>query len=193
MLSSRKCLVASSAAAGLVLLVGRAVHLPVWLLAAEVFATILGLFLFGSFKYQVHKNALTYGMALIILATFGGLTTSEWHRQIADDGWWNWARQHVLSFRGLDELIHADTMLFILGLTFFVSVIAQTRMLEGVTFFLLRHNRGSILPTVIAVTAVVAVASGILDGVSMIGLTIRTLVIILMLPPHRRPRFSKPS
>ena len=38
---------------------------------------------------------------------------------------------------GLDELIHADTMLFILGLTFFVSVIAQTRMLEGVTFFLL--------------------------------------------------------
>ena len=72
-------------------------------------------------------------------------------------------------------------MLFILGLTFFVSVIAQTRLLEGVTFFLLRRNRGAILPTVIAVTAVVAFASGILDGVSMIGLTIRTLVIILML------------
>jgi hypothetical protein len=34
---------------------------------------------------------------------------------------------------------------------------------------------GAILPTVIAVTAVVAFASGILDGVSMIGLTIRTL------------------
>ena len=72
-------------------------------------------------------------------------------------------------------------MLFILGLTFFVAVIAQTRMLEGVTFFLLRRNDGAILPTVIAVTAVVAFASGILDGVSMIGLTIRTLVIILML------------
>ena len=41
-------------------------------------------------------------------------------------------------------------MLFILGLTFFVSVIAQTRMLEGVTFFLLRRNRRApILPTVI--------------------------------------------
>jgi Na+/H+ antiporter NhaD/arsenite permease-like protein len=66
-------------------------------------------------------------------------------------------------------------------LTFFVAVIAQTRMLEGVTFFLLRRNGGAILPTVIAVTAVVAFASGILDGVSMIGLTIRTLVIILML------------
>jgi di/tricarboxylate transporter len=37
------------------------------------------------------------------------------------------------------------------------------------------------LPTVLVVTAVVAFASGILDGVSMIGLTIRTLVIILLL------------
>jgi hypothetical protein len=36
-----------------------------------------------------------------------------------------------------------------------------------------------VLPTVIAVTVVVAFASGILDGVSMIGLTIRTLVIVL--------------
>ena len=72
-------------------------------------------------------------------------------------------------------------MLFILGLTFFVSVIAQTRLLEGITFFLLRRNRGAILPTVISITAVVAFASGILDGVSMIGLTIRTLVIIMML------------
>jgi hypothetical protein len=60
-------------------------------------------------------------------------------------------------------------------------VIAQTRLLEGVTFLLLRRNRGVILPTVISVTGVVAFASGILDGVSMIGLTIRTLVIIMML------------
>ncbi len=119
-------------------------------------------------------------MALVIVATFCGLETSEWHREIAGQGW-GLDRQHLLSFHGLDELIHADTMLFILGLTFFVAVIAQTRMLEGVTFFLLRRNRGAILPTVIAVTAVVAFASGILDGVSMIGLTIRTLVIILML------------
>lgn len=45
----------------------------------------------------------------------------------------------------------------------------------------MRKFHGSILHTVIAVTAVVAFASGILDGVSMIGLTIRTLVIILLL------------
>src|SRR5260221_9080586 len=92
-----------------------------------------------------------------------------------------WVRHHLLSFSGLDDLIHADTMLFILGLTLFVSVIAQTRVLEGITFFLLRRNKGVILPTIISVTAVVAVVSGLLGGVSMIGLIIRTLVIILML------------
>jgi Na+/H+ antiporter NhaD/arsenite permease-like protein len=120
-------------------------------------------------------------MALIILATFCGLPTSEWHQRIAVDGWWRWTAEHVLSFDGLNDLVHADTMLFILGLTLFVCVIAQTRLLEAITFSLLRRNKGYILPTVIAVTAVVAFASGILDGVSMIGLTIRTLVIIMML------------
>jgi hypothetical protein len=54
-------------------------------------------------------------------------------------------------------------------------------LLEGLTFFLLRKFRGAVLPTVVSVTAVVAFASGILDGVSMIGLTIRTLVIIMLL------------
>jgi Na+/H+ antiporter NhaD/arsenite permease-like protein len=181
MLSGRKFVMACVIVACLLLALGRVVALPVSLLATELFATILGLFIFGSFRYQIHKNALTYGMALVIVATFIGLETSGWHRQVAETGWMMWMQQHVLSFHGLDDLIHADTMLFILGLTFFVAVIAQTRMLEGVTFFLLRRNGGAILPTVIAVTAVVAFASGILDGVSMIGLTIRTLVIILML------------
>lgn len=180
-LSGRRFVIGCLIVACALLAIGRVTTLPVSLLAAEVFFTILCLFLFGSFKYQIHKNALTYGMALVILATFAGLESSEWHRQVASDGWWAWAREHLLSFHGLDDLIHADTMLFILGLTFFVAVIAQTRMLEGVTFFLLRRNKGAILPTAIAVTAVVAFASGILDGVSMIGLTIRTLVIILML------------
>jgi Na+/H+ antiporter NhaD/arsenite permease-like protein len=118
---------------------------------------------------------------LITIATFCGIGSSPWHVEIAERGWWSWAQKNLLSFHAWDDLIHADTMLFILGLTFFVSVIAQTRLLEGITFFLLRRFRGSILYTVISVTAVVAFASGILDGVSMIGLTIRTLVIILLL------------
>ena len=120
-------------------------------------------------------------MLLVIVATFCALPTSTWHVEVAQQGWWFWIREHLLSFHGLDDLIHSDTMLFILGLTLFVSVIAQTRVLEGITFFLLRRNTGLILPTIIAVTAVVAVASGLLGGVSMIGLTIRTFVIILML------------
>ena len=181
MLSGGKFLLACAAIALALLILGQQTALPAGLLAGEVFATILGLFLFGSFRFQIHKNALTYGMLLIIVATFCGLSASAWHTDIGDNGWWSWAQKNLLSFRGLDELIHADTMLFILGLTFFVSVIAQTRLLEGLTFYLLHHFRGAVLPTVIAVTAVVAFASGILDGVSMIGLTIRTLVIIMLL------------
>jgi Na+/H+ antiporter NhaD/arsenite permease-like protein len=181
MISGRKFMVGCAIVAVLLLSVGQMSPLPRWLLAAEVFATILGLFLFGSFRYQIHKNALTYGMLVIIVATFSGLEGSPWHQEIAMQGWWSWARQHVLSFHGLDDLIHADTMLFILGLTYFVAVIAQTRLLEGLTFSLLRRFRGAVLPTVISVTAVVAFSSGILDGVSMIGLTIRTLVIIMLL------------
>jgi Citrate transporter len=178
-------------AAGL-LGISSATPLPVALLAIEVFATILGLFFFGSFKYQIHKNALTYGMLLILVATFIGLPTSTWHVEVKERGWWSWVSTHLLSFHGLDQLVHADTMLFILGLTLLVSVIAQTRLLEGVTFFLLRRNRGLILPTVISVTLVVAIASGILDGVSMIGLTIRTLVIIMTLAaaPVREVRYA---
>jgi len=181
MLPGRWFLAACAVVAAVVLLAGRSSALPLWLLAAEVLATILGLFAFGSFRYQIHKNALTYGMLLVILATFCGLSTSTWHVEIAQQGRGAWIARHLLSFHGLDDLIHADTMLFILGLTLMVAVIAQTRLLEGLTFLLLRRFDGFILPTVIAVTAVVAVVSGVLGGVSMIGLTIRTLVIILML------------
>jgi hypothetical protein len=181
MLPGRWFLSTSAVAAAAILIAGRITPLPLWLLATEVLATILGLFVFGSFRYQIHKNALTYGMLLVIVTTFSGLATSTWHTQIAEAGWGAWFGQHLLSFHGLDDLIHADTMLFILGLTLMVSVIAQTRVLEGVTFLLLRRYNGMIMPTVISVTAVVAFVSGVLGGVSMIGLTIRTLVIILML------------
>jgi Na+/H+ antiporter NhaD/arsenite permease-like protein len=192
MLPGRWFLTACAAAAAAILIIGRPTPLPLWLLATEVMATILGLFAFGSFRYQIHKNVLTYGMLLVIVATFCGLATSSWHTQIAQTGWSGWTGQHLLSFQGLDDLIHADTMLFILGLTLMVSAIAQTRLLEGITFLLLKRYDGRILPTVIAVTAVVAFASGVLDGVSMIGLTIRTLVIIMMLAaaPQEAVRYA---
>ena len=181
MLPGRVFVTGCAIAALAVFVAGRVTPMPVWLLASEVLATILGLFVFGSFKYQIHKNALTYGTLIVIISTFIVLPTSTWHTEIAGRGAFAWVQHHMLTFAGLDDLIHADTMLFILGLTLFVSVIAQTRVLEGLTFFLLRRNDGHILPTVIAVTAVVAIMSGVLGGVSMIGLTIRTFVIILML------------
>src|SRR5688572_8051164 len=102
MMSGRAFVITCIIVACLLLAIGRVAALPVPLLAAELFATILGLFVFGSFKYQIHKNSLTYGMALVMLATFVGLETSEWHRQIAVAGWPAWMREHVVSFHGLD-------------------------------------------------------------------------------------------
>jgi len=160
--------------------------LPLWLLGVEVFATVIGLFVFGSIRYRIDKNALTYGMMIVIGATFWGVwwTGSAMRAQVLVEGWspfWRAAAHHLFTLEGLDGIVHADTMLFILGLTFFVAVVAQTRLLESVSFALLARNKGSVLPTVAAITAIVSVASGVLDGVSMIGLTIRTLVIILFL------------
>jgi len=186
MLSGAKFLLGCASTGAVILVLGRLVSIPSWLVAAEVFATILALFLLGSFRYQLHKNALTYGAAMVILATFLGAWWTQHDQRGAltwaeIGGWWPVLRYHLLSFHGLDELVHADTMLFILGLTLFVCVIAQTRLLEDLTFLLLRRSRGHVLPTVIALMAVVSFASGILDGVSMIGLSIRTLLIILVL------------
>jgi Na+/H+ antiporter NhaD/arsenite permease-like protein len=186
MLSGRKFIYGCMVVALALGVYGRCYPVSIWLLAGEVLAVILGLFLFGSFRYQIHKNALTYGAVLVVVATYLGAwwTQHDLRGGFSGEelaGYVQTMKSTFLSFHGLDKLIHADTMLFILGLTFFVCVIAQTRILEGVTFFLLRKNKGYVLPTVWAVLAVVAFASGILDGVSMIGLTIRTLVIILML------------
>ncbi|MEI7767414.1 MAG: SLC13 family permease [Phycisphaerae bacterium] len=186
MFSGRKFILGCLVVALAVGVYGRFYPVSMWLLAAEVLSIILGLFLFGSFRYQIHKNALTYGAVMVVVATFLGAWWTQHDLRGAFSGeelsgYGRVLKASLLTFHGWDELIHTDTMLFILGLTFFVCVIAQTRILEGVTFFLLRKNKGYVLPTVWAVMAVVAVASGILSGVSMIGLTIRTLVIILML------------
>src|SRR5437870_12042462 len=113
MMPAKHFLFGSAIVAAGLLVVGRFVALPTTLLAVEVFATIFGLFVFGSFKYQVHKNALTYGMLLIMVATFTQLATSTWHTEIAERGWAAWTGHHLLTFKGLDELIQADTMLFI--------------------------------------------------------------------------------
>jgi Na+/H+ antiporter NhaD/arsenite permease-like protein len=153
------------------------------LLAAEFFSVILALFIFGSIRYQIDKNALTYGALLVIFSTFFPLwwPQSEFRGALARQdiaAFWTLLRPH-LTLSGLEKLVHADTLLFILGLTFFVAAIAQTRLLEAISFNLLRVFRGRLFPTVAAITAGVALASGILDGVSMVGLMIRVIVILM--------------
>jgi hypothetical protein len=87
MLPGGRVLATLSAAALAIVVAGRIFGaLPTWLLAAEVLATIVGLFVFGSFRVQIHKNVLTYGMLTVIVATFSQLTTSEWHTEIAASG-----------------------------------------------------------------------------------------------------------
>ena len=185
-ISSKKFLAGCLLAACIIFMLGAFRALPTWTVAAEVLFTILALFVFGSIKYRVDKNAMTYGAVLIIFATFWW---NWWPRsalrvstQEGDySALWNFIYFNCLTLHGLDQLIHADTMLFIMGLTLFVAVIAQTRLLETISFAMLEKNKGYVLPTIAFITAIVAFASGILDGVSMIGLTMRTLVIILFL------------
>ena len=185
-LSSGKFLLICAALSALILAAGRSVPFTPGVLAAEVFITIFLLFILGSFRYQLDKNALTYGAVMVIAASF---FTSWWPRSSLSASFHaagfsaipEFLRVQLLAFHRLDELIHLDTMLFILGLTFYVAVIAQSRMLESLSFSVLKKTKGNVLWTVAIITAIVSLASGVLDGVSMIGLLIRTLVIILSL------------
>jgi Na+/H+ antiporter NhaD/arsenite permease-like protein len=185
-ISSKKFIVACLILAAGIFILGKFVALPPTLVAAEVFLTVISLFVLGSMKYRVDKNAITYGAVLVIFATFWSVwwESSALRQRVATEGSAAWSElfgRYLLTMHGWNELIHADTMLFILGLTFFVAAIAQTRLLESISFLVLRRNKGWIVPTIAALTGLVAVASGILDGVSMIGLMIRVLVLILFL------------
>src|SRR5437868_2482933 len=121
-LSSRKFLLGCLVCALLLLLLGRQASLPRWILPLETFATIIALFVFGSIRYQLDKNAITYGAGILILSSFCALSSSNFHSQIRNQGWWQFVHANLLTFAGLDHLLHADTLLFILGLTMFVSV-----------------------------------------------------------------------
>ncbi|HYD50887.1 MAG TPA: hypothetical protein VEB21_21200 [Terriglobales bacterium] len=72
-LSPSKFVLGCVAVAVAILATAQAVQLPVMLLGIEVLATILGLFIFGSIRYRLDKNALTYGALLVVLATFWGV------------------------------------------------------------------------------------------------------------------------
>lgn len=191
-LSSVKFLTGCVAAAAAMLSVGWFWPPPAWLAAAEVLATVVALFVFGSIRYRLDKNALTYGAVLIVVATawWPWWASSSLKAALARGeagALWGFVHRHLLTFHGLDGLVHLDTMLFILGLTFFVACVAQTRLLETASFGMLGRFGGRVVPTVLVLSFIVSFLSGILDGVSMIGLMIRTLVIILALAGTMKP------
>lgn len=156
------------------------------IMGIEVFATIIALFIFGSIRYRIDKNAITYGALLIILSTFFPIwwPGSQLRLDFTQTGGiaiWEAVKENIFTLHGLERLVHADTMLFILGLTFFVSVVSQTRLLEALSMRILQIFEGRVFATVLVISGLVSFASGILDGVSMIGLTIRILTIILIM------------
>lgn len=160
--------------------------LPPILIAIEVFLAIISLFVLGSIRYRLDKNALAYGAGLVVFSTFCNVWwwQSQLKQSIQTEGagaLLKFVGRYLLTMEGLNELIHADTMLFILGLTLFVAIIAQTRLLEAISFSVLGKTKGNVVATIAIIAGVVAFSSGILDGVSMIGLTIRVFVMILFL------------
>src|SRR5437879_9975952 len=116
-LSSRKFLIGCVIATVLFFFLGQGGWTSSTWVAIELTITILGLFLLGSFRYQLDKNALTYGMGLVIIGTFVPLwwPTSALRAALAQDGaiaLLRFSRIHLLTLQGLEDLIHADTMLF---------------------------------------------------------------------------------
>lgn len=155
-------------------------------LAIEVFAVVLALFIFGSTRFRIDKNSITYGALPIIFATFffNWWAAAPFREEIVTRGvkaLWEAVQRNLLSIHGLEKLLHGDTMLFILGLTFLVGVVSQARLLETISMHILRVFNGRVLPTILSIAAFVSLASGIFDGVSMIGLTIRIFLIILIM------------
>ncbi|MBI5513094.1 MAG: hypothetical protein HY909_04955 [Deltaproteobacteria bacterium] len=151
---------------------GRPATLPSWALALALGATVAGLFVFESGPVRIHRDALAWGMLPVFGALFHGVVGSGGLRSVAAES---------ITWHGLEALVHADTLLFLLGLTLFVAVVAQSRGLDAVAFGLLKHARGSVQATAVVLYLLVAALSGVVGGVSMVGLLLRTLVLVLTL------------
>jgi len=163
--------------------------IAVWLLLAEVLTTILSLFCSVRFKEPYSQESLTTGFL------------SGHHRHIlqaresdayldSQESAVGAVRIELIVFRCLGDLIHAIRCIFIWALTFFVSRDRQTRLLEGITFF---ATAGATHGAICRRSYGTRIRGGChrrFRRLSMIGLTIRTWVIVLLLAP-RRPRRSR--
>lgn len=69
-LSSVKFLACCLALSLIILVIGQFYPFSSGVVAAEVLLMILLTFVFGSIRYRIDKNAITYGMAIVVSATF---------------------------------------------------------------------------------------------------------------------------
>ena len=89
------------------------------IMGIEVFATIIALFIFGSIRYRIDKNAITYGALLIILSTFfpiwwPGSQLRQDFSQTGGIALWGAAKENIFTLHGLERFVHAHHILFIL-------------------------------------------------------------------------------
>src|SRR3990167_7672224 len=79
------------------------------IMGIEVFATIIALFIFGSIRYRIDKNAITYGALLIILSTFFPMwwPKSQLRQEFIEFGGhaiWEATKENILTLHGLEKL-----------------------------------------------------------------------------------------
>ena len=87
-LSAKKFLGICAFLALAILFMGASTPVPPGIIAVEVLITILLLFVLGSIRYRLDKNALTYGAAMVIVASFwtGWWPTSQLKMNMAEEG-----------------------------------------------------------------------------------------------------------
>ena len=154
-LSPSKLIIGCLVTAVGILLIGQVVQLPVTLLGLEIFATIIGLFPLRLDRVphrqeRAHLRHAARHRRDVLGRLVAGLANARAGRRRRLGAALARARASTCSrSTASTAIVHADTMLFILGLTFFVSVIAQTRLLETHQLRAAHANQGDVLPTIV--------------------------------------------
>lgn len=177
MKNANKILWSTASSTGLALLAwGIYTPLPNATMPVLVSALIVGLFVLEH-RFSKTEIALAGSLPVVsayLVASWRGASAKPFATWLYAESW------RGLSWHRLEHLVHLDTLLFIFGLSAFAAVFTQARALESAALRLMRRGDGvhSVYGFVAVMFVAVALISGILDGVSMIGLLMATLLII---------------
>lgn len=164
----------------LLLVLGARAPLPPSLLAFEL-AGLIALIA----RWDHARTPITLASIPVAVTTYVGSRGAP--VRASEVGWGDALRaawEH-LGVHGLLRLVHADTLLFLGALTLFVTALSQSGLLDEVAVRLVRRTRGSVSKTVMILCALGGALSGILDGVSVVGVLMRTLAATIFLVPAR--------